>query len=375
VGNFVLPIPLNVGANRIELDIQSAQNGNSSFTKTISFDPALSTAGRRMLYVSSVNPDLSGTIVIDVDSNIFLGLIANKPVRGISPDGKQVYMDDLSVISTSTHQQLPPASSPLAFSQEIPSDGFLVSPDGQRLYSLDEALDVATNQILPNKLPASIETGYSFAGSTQGGPAVSPDGKRIFFGSLTYDYLFTQNGVVLGRIDTLANSVTATGILPSNAYLSDIAMTPDGRRVLVSSYGYAVGNGDIFDAKSYQKLATVGFGDFAGQVASSPDSTKAIFGRAGNPQLQGGGITVVDIASGTVTATATIDLADHLAISDRSELFVSSGDTPGINVFALQTDGTLLPSRQFVLAINQFMLTCCYGAPQNDDIEKIVFKP
>src|ERR1019366_9321857 len=85
-------------------------------------------------------------------------------------------------ISTATHQVLPSPSSPLTFSEPIPGDGFLVSPDGTRLYSKDEVLDVATNQVLPNRLPVNIETGWPFAGPNQGGPAIPPDGKEIFCG-------------------------------------------------------------------------------------------------------------------------------------------------------------------------------------------------
>lgn len=365
VGNFVSAIPLTVGANRIELDIQSAQKGSLSFVKTVTFDPTLSTAGRRLLYVSSIASHLSGTIVIDLDNNIFLGFIKNKHVRGISPDGKQAYMDDLSVVSTATHQELPPPSSPLAFTQAIPSDGFLVSPDGTRLYSRDEVLDVATNRLLPNNLPVSIETGNPYDGPDQGGPAISPDGKRIFCGPTSF-YTVTN-------INTDDYSITDTGIKPQGSYLSDVDVTPDGRFVLITSYGGG-GGAEIFDANSFKELSSPVFsGDFAGQIVVSTDGTKAIFGNAGNPQLQGGTVTVIDIASFTVKSAVTIDLADHLAISDRNDVFVSSGDTPGIDVFTLQSDGTLLLMRQFVLGINQFMLA--FGAPQEDDIEKIVFKP
>jgi DNA-binding beta-propeller fold protein YncE len=176
-------------------------------------------------------------------------------------------------------------------------------------------------------------------------------------------------------MNSVSNSIVDTGIQPTGVYLNDIALTPDAKYLLVSSYAWATGDGDIFDGHSYQKLASVQFGDFAGQVAVSADGAKAIFGSAGNPQFQGGGLTVVDIASGAITATVTIDLADHLVVSDHNEIFASSGDAPGIDMFVLQTDGTLVTSKQFVLGINQFMLTCCYGAPQNDDIEKLVFKP
>jgi hypothetical protein len=115
-GDFVLLMPLTVGPNRVELDILSGQNGQLSFVRNINRDPAFSTAGRRLLYVASISPGIPGTIVIDVDNSTFLGVIQNKLVRGISPDGGRLYMDNLSVISTATHQVLTPPYSPLNFS-------------------------------------------------------------------------------------------------------------------------------------------------------------------------------------------------------------------------------------------------------------------
>jgi WD40 repeat protein len=368
VGNFVIPFTLIDGANRIELDIHSAQNGDLSFVKTVTFDPTLSTAGTRLLYVSSIAPAFSGTIVIDVDNNVFLGFIPKKHVRGISPDAKQIYMDDLSVISTASHQVLPSPSSPLTFSQPIPSDGFLVSPDGTRLYSRNEVLNVATNQVLPVRLPVNIETGWPFAGPNQGGPAISPDGKEIFCGpsacqisGLPFDIL---------RINTADNSITATGIQVT-PWLSDLAITPDGRFLLVSSY--SAGGNAIYDANSFQLLSppSLSAGDFAGQVAVSNNGTRAIFGSAGNPATHGGTVVLASIPSGVVYALA-IDLADHLAVSDQDFLFVSSGDTPGVAVWDLQNDAYPGFQREFVLGINQ--IVTAVGFPQNDDIEKIVFK-
>ncbi len=105
---------------------------------------------------------------------------------------------------------------------------------------------------------------------------------------------------------------------------------------------------------------------------SDMDSTKGVFGSAGNPAGRGGAITVIGFASWTMKASLAVDLADHLAGSNRNEVFVSSGDAPGVLMFSLQSEGTVTLESQFVLGINQFVLAS--GTPQNDDIEKIVFK-
>ena len=46
----------------------------------------------------------------------------------------------------------------MAFSPTIAGNGFLVSPDGTRLYSQNERLEVASNTLLVN-LPVSIVSG------------------------------------------------------------------------------------------------------------------------------------------------------------------------------------------------------------------------
>jgi hypothetical protein len=357
-GNFAVPVPLAQGANRIELDIPLAPAGTQSFVKTVTFDPSFSTGSTRLLYVSSVASALSGTIVIDVDHNIFLGFIPDKHIRGISPDRTKIYMDDRSVISTATHKELSAPLSPLNFDLDIPSNGFLVSPDGKRLYSRDEVLDVSTNAVLPTRLPMSIETGRAYAGPNQGGPAITPDGKFIFC-----------NGV--NRINTTDDSIIDTGI--RYTWLGDLAVSTDGKYLLMAAY---YGNDGIFDANSFAGLQSFYGGDFAGQVITSDDGTIAIFGSAGNPQLRGGEILTIDLTSlPHAQAGTALDLADHLAISDQNVLFVSSGDTPGVDVFGLvNNEGMIWPVVQtrFNLGINQFVYA--FGYPQNDEIEKIIFK-
>jgi fibronectin type 3 domain-containing protein len=357
LGNFAAPFSLSNGPNRIQLDIGSA-TGTQSFVKTITFDPSFSTAGKTLVYVSSVAPELSGTIVIDPDNRTFLGFIPNRHVRGVSPDGKQIYMEDRTVISADSHQDLSAPLSPLAFSIDIPSDGFLVSPDGATLYSGDEALSLSTNQVAADRLPVSIETGWAWAGPNQGGPAISPDGRYIYCGC----------GGQIQRIDTADHSIIPIAI--PTIWLSDLTVSPDGKLLLVSAYW---GDDQIYDATSFELLmGPFNFGDFSGQAVVSSDGKFAIFGNAGNPQLQGGQLAVVNLASQTEIASVPLDLSDHLVISDQNLVFASSGDTPGIDEFILTPGGVLQRQAQFVLGVNQFVPA--YGAPQRDEIEKIVLR-
>jgi hypothetical protein len=129
----------------------------------------------------------------------------------------------------------------------------------------------------------------------------------------------------------------------------------------------------IYDATSFNLLlGPLSFGDFSGQAVVSSDGAFAVFGNAGNPQLQGGELVVVDLHSFAPLTAESLDLADHVVISSQNVVFASSGDTPGVDALSLGSTGVLQSQTHFVLGINQFVLA--YGAPQRDEIEKIVLK-
>ena len=107
-GNFAVPAPLVEGDNRFELVIKSGEEVITTAEKTVHFNEGFSTGGKRLIYVDSVArvPALLGTIVVDLDSDTLLGLIEDKHVVGISPDGSEIYTSDRTVISTDTHREL-----------------------------------------------------------------------------------------------------------------------------------------------------------------------------------------------------------------------------------------------------------------------------
>ena len=118
------------------------------------------------------------------------------------------------------------------------------------------------NVLLAN-LPLSIVTGSSWAGAPiPGGPAISPDGRRIY----------CCNSLQI--IDTQDNTVVAPPI--SAYYLSDIALTPDESRILITAYSY--GNG-VLSAYQRNNLSSRsvrigGLGDFVGEIVLSRDGQK-----------------------------------------------------------------------------------------------------
>jgi exo-beta-1,3-glucanase (GH17 family)/WD40 repeat protein len=371
-GNFAVAVPLVEGDNLLELVIKSDGDSIATTQKTVHFDKNFSTGGKRLIYVDSVIgegvPALPGTIVIDLDNDTFLGLIEDKHVVGISPDGSEIYTSDKTVISTNTHQEL----RSLAFTQDIPSNGFIVSPDGTRLYSREERLDVTSNTLLEN-LPISIVTGRAYASaSIPGGPAISADGKKIYCCNN-----FSQ--LKLKIINTEVNTATETSIDPGSSLISDIALTPDESKILVSEYSFGGGRLDVYDAKTFELLARiVGLGDFAGEVVFSKDKQKTIVGSAGNARWNKGKVAVIDLDTlEIITQTTVVPLADNLDTSGNDEIFVSSGESDlfsrlGVDVYVLDPSGNLARKKTFFLGVNRFWPSS--GRPKNDQIRKIVFK-
>src|SRR5262249_42111027 len=158
----------------------------------------------------------------------------------------EIYLADNRVVSTADHSTL----RTLPFTQGIPLSGFIVSPSGDRIYARNEVVDVQTNTLLA-PLPIDITTGSSWAGApVPGGPATSSDGAVIF----------ANNSVV--RVDTNQRTSIPTGA--TGNFMSDIALSPDGSRLLVSEYSFASGRLKIYDGTTFQLLGTVGgIGDFS----------------------------------------------------------------------------------------------------------------
>ncbi len=365
-GNFVASVTLATGDNLIDLTIRDQTGVQTTTTKIVTYDPAYSTAAKRLLYVDTVAlgagvPAVPGTIVIDVDADTILGLMPNRHVVGIAPQGTEVYFSDRTVFSTSSHQLL----RTLGFTTDIPGNGFVVAPDGTRLYAGNERLDVSTNTRLDN-LPVNITTGSSWnSAPIPGGPAISADGRLIY----------CCNSFTL--IDTQVN--TSTQFAMAGNYLSDIAISPDQERLLFSRYSYGDGQISAYSTTEFSPLGTVnGLGDFIGEIEFSRDGQFAVVGSAGNPASTSGQLSVVNLNDMRIVAQTTLPLADNLATSGYNEFYVASGENSlfrrqGVSVFVLDRTGNLVRTKTYFLGINAF--TPATGTPHQDQIRRIVFKP
>ena len=375
-GNFVTQIPLSIGENIIELVIDPVNGEREIVSKTINYKPRLSTADRRLLYVDVVDirtsedpKGLNGTIVIDLDKNVVLGFMIDIHVRGITPNGKQIFMNDKIVINTEFHQ---PTSLKLNCSGEnIPSNAFLVSPLGDFVICGDEILDLSTNVIRTQRLPLSISSGTAFGGGPiSGRPAISPDGATVFAGPIN------QRPPTVRRIAQVSlpeHSIDLVAPVSGPFFLSDLKVSPDNRYLFHVSY--CCRNGvRIFDMhENFSLKGKIGAGDFSGEVVFSPDGKRAIVGSAGNPRNRGGGLTVINMDSFESEFVAPLDLADNLVSTDKNEIVVSSGNRVGLDIYILQKNGKLERKKSFFLGINKFIPSS--GLPENDEIRRIIYKP
>lgn len=370
-GNFAAAVPLAEGENVIELRIETLTGESvSQDLKTVIRDSTLSTHDRRLVYVDIVDVDddrpvLSGTAVVDLDGNTLLGLLGSQHVRGISLDGEELYLHDNTVISTDSHRVL----RILPFSQEIPSNGFVAAGADNRLYSRDEIVDLAANQLLPDRLPRSLETFGSWSGAPiPGDPAISTDGRFIYCCSEVAK-IDAATFMEVGRRGT------------SSAFETDLALTPDETKVLVADYSFSTGRLKSYSPDDLESLldSVTGLGDFVGEIALSSNGDRAVVGSAGNPASPTDGrLSVVDLSSWQILDQENVPLGDNLAVSDNNELIVSSGQSGlfrrlGIQVFILEPAGNLVRSKTFFFGINRFVTTS--GRPRNDRIRKLVFKP
>ncbi|MHC4399028.1 MAG: hypothetical protein ACYTG0_05040 [Planctomycetota bacterium] len=129
LGEFAHTLALQVGQNSLKLDVESGPGTIvATASKTIVFDPNMSTSERRLLYVDvvpagSAAPSLNGTVVLDLDGDAILGLLDGQHVRGVSPDDAEIYLHDRTVVSTANHQPV----RTLPFSQDIPSNSFVAA--------------------------------------------------------------------------------------------------------------------------------------------------------------------------------------------------------------------------------------------------------
>src|SRR5262249_37771631 len=154
--------------------------------------------------------------------------------------------------------------------------------------------------------------------------------------------------------------------------ISGLAVSQDGNLLLVSQYAGG-GSVAIYDAHTYQLRATIGLGDFAGDIGFL-SGNEVVAGSAGNPHLGGGGLRVIDLNNLAPGPFLGVPLAAHLTTFPAvNKVFSSSGNGLGVLVLTVDAHNNLVPTKTFVLGVNRYIDSS--GRPHNEQIRHLFFKP
>jgi YVTN family beta-propeller protein len=203
----------------------------------------------------------------------------------IGPDGSRAYVasrfaDSLSVVDTASNTvsgiiALPRGSFPRALA---------VTPDGRLVYVTEET--TGTVLVIDTKTNAPVGAPIRVGSSPQG-IAVAPNGKQVYVANNG------APGSSISVIETGSNTITATIGVPD--YPTAVAFTPDGKFAYISCAGGAT----VIDTRLQTVVAgPIPAGGFPGAVAIDSDGRRAYVTNEGS-----GSVTVIDTASGTVSAT------------------------------------------------------------------------
>jgi YVTN family beta-propeller protein len=242
--------------------------------------------------ILGANTKTNSLDIIDPDTG---GLIDSIPVGNspqyilISPDGQRAYVSnwesgDVAVVDIDARNvitTIPVGVNPL---------GMAITPDGQKFYVAvtAQALEHAAGEP-PSKVVVVDTANYTVVKEIMPGWSprfvnISPDGTRIYAGD-------SMNRIYI--IDTASDELTDSVLLvrPTTYVLGDIAITPDGSRVLVSANG--IHQVLVIDTATHALLDR--FDASSNAIAISPDGKRAY--------VPGVRFAVIDIPSLTARYT------------------------------------------------------------------------
>jgi YVTN family beta-propeller protein len=236
-------------------------------------------------YVTNANGN--SVVPIAIPSNTVGAAItvgAGPVAVALSPSGATAYVADIgdssvSVIDTATNTvtaTIPVGNSPFSVA---------VAPDGATAY----VANVHGNSVSVIDTSTNTVTATIPVGNFPEGVAVTPDGGSV---------LVANNGSgTVSRIDTATNTVTTT--VTTASFPSPIAITPDDRTAYVGEGAGLAGAGvQPIEVATNTVGASVPTGHQPNSIAIAPDGSTAYVAN-----FVGGSVSVVDLATNTVTAT------------------------------------------------------------------------
>ena len=256
----------------------------------------------------------------------------------VTPDGKRAYVSDgVSLVwvvdteSNSVVAVVPAGTSP---------GKLAISPDGKSVYvatglcgGIACVASVAAIDTATNTLKYTIPVGKG-PWTNRSDIAVTPDSKRV--------YVATPSGSDVLAIDTASFRIADT--IPTTIGISDITISPDGKRVYAAGTvkGVYVSTSfvNVIDTQTDSQSAAIELGndDESWGIAVTPDGSRVfVIGIAGH-------IWVVDTVQNALMTEITVSPGNPLggiAITpDGARMYVSCGSTN--TIYVLDTSGSAI---------------------------------
>lgn len=306
--DYFAVVPLNAGTNNITVKVVDVSNAVTTTTKQIIYDSTYSTSGRELIYANTnyyLLPDIAhhvGVVVIDSKRNAFLGIIPDKTIQGITPDGTRMVING-EWYSTATNAS---AGSfvPNYVSSSSAFNKILFSNNGYAYYQKYK-LNLATN--------VAVQMG-TFGGFNNIA-SLSSDGTTI---------AYYNNSSSQGFVNTSTYVVTSANFNPNNGYhFSNLEISPDKKFIVATSSG----SGGAIVILPFNNLSDYTVvdkcGDWPLDITFSSDSTKAFVGCEGNLYYGAGGVEIIDLTNLSVKGSYNLFGASSVSLTKDARIYAS----------------------------------------------------
>lgn len=273
-GGYRYDVTLQPGSNTFTVMAKNASQVLSSEKKTVIYNPAWSTEDQQLLYVVP-NSTVQETFVINLTGGYLLGLLPGRAVHSASPDGAFVTDESNWMISAATGKQ----GAQLPFSSGAYP---LYSGTGVFAYAGRQKVKVKTGQVLSSGIPLPVDARFSSL-LTDGRIAVFSAGEK--------------------KISLMSDTAISAAIsIPEMAYYAnDGHVDPTGTYAVAASTAGGGSTINLIKVKTgYRYPAISGLPDWANEITFTPDGRKALIGAHGNAYYGGGGVYVLDLATGRI---------------------------------------------------------------------------
>ncbi|MGW2255680.1 DUF5074 domain-containing protein [Kitasatospora sp. NPDC001660] len=261
----------------------------------------------RTLHVKAVDTqtdEIVGQVQVGYD-NWLKGLV-------LSPDGAQLYLLNMNTLTVVDAASLTVTASVTVPDQPRPdtwvageTGSLVLSPDGSTLYVSQDGPHGF--RALGNGRVLTFDTTHrAFTGSVEvptvwaHGLTIRPDGRDLFVGGSSGVIHLNTAGPVPAVVRTIPGTATSMGY--------DLALTPDGRRLLALSVG--AGQGELIDTATDTATPLTPAGNWAKYtLRPGPDGTRFYVATASTDI--GPSVVALDAATGATVPAETVNGLDE----------------------------------------------------------------